>query len=92
RAMKILGAITIGTDLSLVKREKVMNLVKQYTDIFAALLADVQPVDFIQHALNLPPELWGPQRAHQTPLSPPQIEWLYKTLDEMEAAGIVKKI
>ncbi|KAF8573848.1 hypothetical protein K439DRAFT_1374101 [Ramaria rubella] len=89
---KILEAITIGTDLSSLEKESVRALVREYADVFALSLSDVQPVDFIRHTLNLPPEIQGPQRASQKPLSAPQIEWLDKTLDNMEIAGIIKKI
>ncbi|KAF8576490.1 hypothetical protein K439DRAFT_1276497, partial [Ramaria rubella] len=71
---------------------QLVNLIQEYVDIFALSLLEVQPVDFIWHALNVPSNLRGPRWSNQKPLSEPQLEWLYKTLDDMEGAGIVKKI
>lgn len=92
RVQRVLKALKIGDDLSGEQREAVVNLVREFADVFALSLTEIQPVEFIQHALNLPPGIKGPRHAHQKQLTEPQLEWLYGILDDMEKASIIKKV
>ena len=53
RVQDILDKISIGPDLTGVQRMRVMDLVREYLDIFALSLSEVFPVNFTQHKLKI---------------------------------------
>ncbi|QRV78793.1 Retrovirus-related Pol polyprotein from transposon opus [Ceratobasidium sp. AG-Ba] len=88
----ILNKVKIGADLSLEQKQRVEALVREFADVFALSLSEVTPVDFIQHRLDIPEGVSFPRQAGQKRLTEPQRKWLYKVLDDMEAAKIVAKV
>ncbi|KIJ33738.1 hypothetical protein M422DRAFT_147683, partial [Sphaerobolus stellatus SS14] len=56
RIEEIAAKINIGPDLSDNQCEGILNLVQEFADIFALLLSEVFPVDFMQQKLNVKPD------------------------------------
>ncbi|QRV96465.1 Retrovirus-related Pol polyprotein from transposon [Ceratobasidium sp. AG-Ba] len=92
RVADILNKITIGDDLDPAQRKQVMDLVREYADVFALSLSEVLPVDFTEMRLDIPESTSFSRRAGQKRLTEPQRQWLYKTLDDMESAKIIAKV
>ncbi|EGO04032.1 hypothetical protein SERLA73DRAFT_37319, partial [Serpula lacrymans var. lacrymans S7.3] len=90
KGKKIQELVTIGQQLEEDQKTKVCTLIEKYADVFALLLAEVQPVASYVHKLNLPPDISGPMRLRQKTLMEPQKEWLYAMLDDMVEAGIIR--
>ncbi|EGN94799.1 hypothetical protein SERLA73DRAFT_61909, partial [Serpula lacrymans var. lacrymans S7.3] len=62
RVKKIQELITIRQQMEEDQKAKVHTLIEKYADVFALLLAGVQPVASYIHKLNLPPDVSGPTR------------------------------
>ena len=76
RVQDILNKISIGLDLTGVQWARVMDLIREYPDIFALSLSEVFPVDFMQHKLNIDPDTALPKKAYQRPMTEPQRKFL----------------
>ncbi|QRW06987.1 Retrovirus-related Pol polyprotein from transposon opus [Ceratobasidium sp. AG-Ba] len=92
RVAEIVTKVKIGADLTQEQRQRAEDLVREFADVFALSLSEVIPVDFIQHRLDIPEGVSFPRQAGQKRLTEPQRKWLYKVLDDMEAAKIVAKV
>ncbi|KAG8723899.1 hypothetical protein FRC09_001302 [Ceratobasidium sp. 395] len=92
RVADILSKVTIGPDLTEDERSQVKALIAEFADVFALDLSKVLPVKTHHHRLNIPAGTKFRQRVNQKPLSQAQKEWLYPQLDQMEAAGIIKRV
>ena len=67
-----LQKILIRTDITDDERTTVIDLIKEYPDIFALNLSEVFPVDFMMHKLKLDPNIVLPRKVHQRPITEPQ--------------------
>ena len=65
RMQAILQKISIGTDITDDEWTTVIDLIKEYPDIFALNLSKVFPVDFTTHKLKLDPDIVLPRKVHQ---------------------------
>ncbi|QRV90331.1 Retrovirus-related Pol polyprotein from transposon opus [Ceratobasidium sp. AG-Ba] len=92
RVAAILSKVTIGTDLTEDQIGQVKNLIAEYADIFANNLSEVLPVKTHAHRLDIPEGAKFRKRVPQKPLSQAQKDWLYPTLEQMEAANIIKRV
>ncbi|KAG1873267.1 hypothetical protein C8R48DRAFT_593809, partial [Suillus tomentosus] len=92
RVKEILKLVTIGEDLTEEQREKVRSFIAQYADTFALTVKEVFPVDFKSFKLTFPAGATFSTKTNQRPLTPPQREYLYARLNEMESAGIIRRI
>ncbi|KIO23640.1 hypothetical protein M407DRAFT_57279, partial [Tulasnella calospora MUT 4182] len=92
RVRTILAQVSIGADLTQGERKQVENLVMEFADIFALSLSEVRLVDFIEHKLTIKEGATLPTRVNQKPLTEAQRTWYMGILDDMEAAGICKRI
>ncbi|QRW02375.1 integrase core domain protein [Ceratobasidium sp. AG-Ba] len=92
RVAIILNSVTIGPDLSDSERAAAKSLVAEFADIFARDLTEVLPVSTHSHKLNIPEGTLFRKRVPQRPLTQAQKAWLYPTLDQMEAAHIIKRV
>ena len=61
----ILQKISIGTDITDDEQMTVIDLIKEYLDIFALNLSEVFPVDFMTHKLKLDPDIVLLRKVHQ---------------------------
>ena len=61
----ILQKISIGTDITDDEQTMVIDLIKEYPDIFALNLSEVFPVDFMMHKLKLDPDIVLLRKVHQ---------------------------
>ncbi|KIJ40427.1 hypothetical protein M422DRAFT_173812, partial [Sphaerobolus stellatus SS14] len=52
----ILQAVTIGDSLTPTQRERVVNLISTYTDMFTLTLSEVKPNKHTEHRINVPPD------------------------------------
>jgi hypothetical protein len=68
------------------------QLLCEFANVFTLTLSEVQSVESVQHALNIPPNTQRPSRISQKPLTEPQLKWLYEVIDGMVAGGIIRKI
>ncbi|KLO09573.1 hypothetical protein SCHPADRAFT_806520, partial [Schizopora paradoxa] len=93
RIQTILTKVSIGDDLTVDQRDRVISLIKEFADVFALNLAEVQYVDWHKHHLEVDPKVQLPRhRVHQQPVTGAQREWFFGILDEMEAASIIQKV
>ncbi|QRV79934.1 Retrovirus-related Pol polyprotein from transposon [Ceratobasidium sp. AG-Ba] len=92
RVAIILNSVTIGPDLSDSERAAAKSLVAEFADIFARDLTEVLPVSTHSHKLNISEGTLFRKRVPQRPLTQAQKAWLYPTLDQMEAAHIIKRV
>ena len=92
RVQDILDKINIGPDLTEVQQVRVMDLVREYPDIFALSLSEVFSVDFTQHRLKIDPDTVLPKKAYQRPMTEPQRKFFSDIIDDMETAGIIQVI
>lgn len=90
RVEEILGLITIGTDLTDKERNEVRDLIREFADIFALSVHEVLPVNDAIHRLNISPDATFSKKVHQKPLTPPQRQYLYESIDVMLEAGIIE--
>ena len=61
----ILQKISIRTDITDNEWTTVIDLIKEYLDIFALNLSKVFPVDFMMHKLKFDPNIVLPRKVHQ---------------------------
>jgi transposase InsO family protein len=92
RIQEILDKITIGPDLSNEQRDRITKLISEYPDIFALNLSEVFPLDFIQHKLNIDPNITFPKKVYQRPVTEPQREFFQGIIDDMEKAEIIQAV
>ncbi|KAF8595064.1 hypothetical protein BDV93DRAFT_419139, partial [Ceratobasidium sp. AG-I] len=92
RVTEILKRVSVGDDLSAEQKAWVTDLVSKFADVFALSLSEVLPVDFAEMVLDIPEGTSFPKRAGQRRLTEPQRQWLFKVLDDMEAAKIIAKV
>ena len=90
RVEEVLRSVTIGDDLSAEERGWVQDLIRSFADIFALSVSEVKVVDNATHRLNIPPETTFPMKVNQKPLTPPQRQYLYDSIDTMLAAGVIE--
>lgn len=89
---EIIWSIKIGDDLSLEQQAQVRELCTEFADTFALAVSEVFPVDFKTFKLTFPEGTTFKTKVNQQPLTPPQREYLYKQLNELEKAGIIRCI
>ena len=92
RIEAILEKISIGPDLTDKERTMVLELIKEYPDIFALSLSEVFPVDFATHKLKLDPDIALPKKVHQRPITEPQRKFFADIIDDMEKAGVIRAV
>lgn len=90
RVAEIQRLVTIGEDLSEEERLKVRQLISSFADIFALSVHEVFQVDGAVHRLDIPPDATFSKKVHQKPLTPPQRQYLYKSIDTMLEADIIE--
>ena len=90
RVAEILRLVTIGNDLTEDKRLEVRDLISSFADIFALSVHEVHQVDGAVHRLDIPPDATFSKKVHQKPLTPPQHQYLYKSIDTMLEADIIE--
>ena len=90
RVAEILRLVTIGDDLTEDERREVRDLISSFADIFALSVHEVHQVDGAVHRLDIPSEATFSKKVHQKPLTPPQRQYLYKSIDTMLEAGIIE--
>ncbi|KAG2756211.1 hypothetical protein P692DRAFT_201700039 [Suillus brevipes Sb2] len=79
-------------DLSIEQRLQVSNLCEEFADTFVLAVSEVYPVTFKNFKLTFPGGSTFSTQVNQQPLTPPQREYLYERLNELEAAGIIRRI
>lgn len=84
--------VKIGDDLSEQQHQKVREIIAKYADTFAISVKEVYPVNFKTFKLSFPPGTTFSTKVNQRPLTPPQREYLYNRLNELEDAGIIQRI
>ncbi|KAF7372353.1 Retrovirus-related Pol polyprotein from transposon 17,6 [Mycena venus] len=92
RINEIVGKVQIGTDLTDDQKRKVVDLVREYADIFALSMSEVFFVDWWKHHIDVDPNAKLPTRISQRPLTEKQKEWFYNILDEMEASHVIQRV
>jgi hypothetical protein len=91
RVAEILRLVTIGNDLSEEEQAKVQHLISSFADVFALSVHEVHQVEGAVHRLNIPPDATFAKKVHQKPLTPPQRQYLYKSIDTMLEADIIER-
>lgn len=92
RVEKILELVTIGPDLDSDQREQVTALVAEFADCFALSVSEIKAVPGAVHKLDIKPGSVFPTKIGNRTFSPPAQAYLNKTLDSLEAAGIIRPI
>lgn len=92
RVRRILEAVEIGDIAMGDQHQQVEELLKSYADVFALDVAEVLPVDWALHKLNIDPDVKLPWSAHQSMLMETQKEWYYNMLDTMEEGGVIARV
>ena len=87
---ELLQLVTIGNELSTEERQKVRQLVSSFADIFVLSVSEVKVVEDAIHQLDIPPEVSFSMKIHQKPLTPPQHQYLYKSMDTMLEARYIE--
>lgn len=90
RVQELLKLIKIGDDLSPDERQEVQQLITSFADIFALSVSEVKVVDNAVHHLDIPKDATFPLKVHQKPLTPPQRQYLYNSIDTMLEAGVIE--
>ena len=88
----ILQKISIGTDITDNEWMMVIDLIKEYPDIFALNLSEVFPIDFMTHKLKLDPDIVLPRKVHQRPITELQRKFFSDIVDDMEKAGVIHAV
>jgi hypothetical protein len=86
----LLRLITIGDDLSPEERKAVEKLISDFADIFALSVSEVKTVDNAIHRLDIPPDTNFSLKVSQKPLTLPQRQYLYDSIDTMLEAGVIE--
>jgi hypothetical protein len=89
RVAEVMQSIMIGEDLSEEQRQQVRALCEEFADTFALAVSEVYPVTFKTPKLTFPEGTTFSTKVNQRPLTPPQREYLYERLNELETAGII---
>lgn len=93
RVARIHELIMVGDDLDNNQKATVRTFISKYADCFALSVHEVLPITFKQHHLHIPTNAkFSTHAPHQRPLTPPQREYFYKTIDELLEAGITRRI
>ena len=90
RVAEILRLVTIGSDLSKEERLEVRQLISSFADIFALSVHEVFPVKDAVIRLDIPADATFSRKVHQKPLTPPQRQYLYKSIDTMLESDIIE--
>ena len=90
RVAEILHLVTIGNDLEEDQKTKVRDLISSFADIFALSVHEVHEVEGVVHQIDIPPGSTFSKKVQQKPLTPPQRQYLYKSIDTMLEAGIIE--
>jgi len=90
RVNEILRLVTIGSDLSDNQRTEVRQLIRSFADVFALSMHEVKHVEDAIHHLDIDPKAIFSKKVHQKPLTPPQRQYLYKSINVMRSAGIIE--
>jgi hypothetical protein len=88
RITEILRHIEIGSDLSPTERIAVEQTIKDFADIFALSVSEVEHIPGAVHKLHIPEGAIFNTKIHQQRLSPPKVAYFSKALDVMLKAGI----
>ncbi|KAG6818870.1 hypothetical protein H0H93_000737 [Arthromyces matolae] len=91
RVNEVLRLVQVGADLSEDERRRVYDLIAEYADAFALAVSEVKHVKGASHVLHIDPDATFSTKVHQKPLTPPQKEYLHKSIDDMLAAGIIER-
>ncbi|CAK5266343.1 unnamed protein product [Mycena citricolor] len=93
RVQQIVALVELGPDISAEERETVRALVAEYADIFALAVSEVKVVPGRKYSPRIPDgHDFGTKTVNQRPMSPPQLAFLTKQVDELVAAGILRHI
>jgi hypothetical protein len=93
RIREITEKISIGPDVDNTQREAILNLIKEFADIFALSLSEVFPVNFTTHKLHVDPTAMLPKKIHQKQhVTAAQKEWYDNILTDMERADVIQKV
>ncbi|KAF8605777.1 hypothetical protein BDV93DRAFT_396050, partial [Ceratobasidium sp. AG-I] len=92
RVADIKNKVSIGDNQTPEQRERVLDLVAEFADVFALSLSEVLLVDFAELKFDILPGLSFLKRAGQKRLPELQCDALYCTVDELEAAGTVERV
>jgi len=93
RVQEVLKHVSIGSDLSLGQREKVVSLLSEFADCFALSVGEVIAIPGAEHHIHVPPGTTFPKRIpHQRQLTEAQKVYLSKSIDELLAADIIEPI
>ena len=87
---EILRLVTIGEDLDEDQRDKVRQLISSFADVFALSVHEVRQVEGAVHQIDIPAGSTFSRKVHQKPLTPPQRQYLYKSIDTMLEADIIE--
>ena len=90
RVKEVLRLVTVGEDLTDEERQEVHTLIGSFADIFTLSVSEVKTVDNAVHRLDIPPDATFPMKVHQKPLTPPQRQYLYDSIDTMLEAGLIE--
>ncbi|KZP25882.1 hypothetical protein FIBSPDRAFT_674844, partial [Athelia psychrophila] len=92
RVQNILDLVEVGPDLSADELQSVRALVAEYADTFAQSILEVTPVTGAVHTLNIPAGTTFSKKINQRPLRAPERAYYYPRINEMERAGVIRKI
>ncbi|KZP11073.1 hypothetical protein FIBSPDRAFT_712106, partial [Athelia psychrophila] len=92
RVERILQLVEIGSDLTPEELERVRSLVAAHADIFAQSIMEVTPVKGAVHTLEIPTGKTFNKKINQRPLRAQERAYYYPRIDEMERAGVIRKI
>lgn len=90
RVAEVLRLVTIGNDLNKDEQLKVRHLISSFADIFALSVHEVYQVEGAIHRLDIAPNTTFSKKVHQKPLTPPQRQYLYKSINTMLEADIIE--
>ncbi|KZP06516.1 hypothetical protein FIBSPDRAFT_764331 [Athelia psychrophila] len=88
----VLDLVEIGPDLTPKQRSQIQALLQEYVDVFALSVMEVTPVKGAVHTLRIPEGKTFSTKIHQRPLNASQRDYFYPRIDEMERAGVIRKI
>ncbi|KAG2119147.1 uncharacterized protein F5147DRAFT_560527, partial [Suillus discolor] len=67
------------------------KLTESFADIFARSLREVILVPGAKHSLNIPEGVTFQLQVHQRALTPLQLQFLHRKIDDMLTAGIIER-
>ncbi|GAB1527734.1 hypothetical protein RhiTH_010922 [Rhizoctonia solani] len=89
---EILQKVHIGLDLSPDQRTAAQSVIQEFADVFALNLSKVCAVNFLKLCLDILAAAVFPMRAGQRQMTELQKQALYRMLDKLEAAGVIKQV